>query len=116
MFLLRTSQVRAYQAICLVFLVCFFSHLAEAMDISALQTALSLARENMEKAKDEHEANAKAVSKQQQIVEERKKQLTDESNQLDKMQKDTKRAWQQYLEAKQKYEKAQATLDAAWGK
>jgi len=42
--------------------------------------------------------------------------LTDESNQLDKMQKDTKRAWQQYLEAKQKYEKAQATLDAAWGK
>jgi len=32
------------------------------------------------------------------------------------MQKDKKLAWEQYLAAKQKYEKAQSTLNAAWGK
>jgi len=81
-----------------------------------LQTALALAREGMEKAKDKHEADTQAVIQQQRIVAERKKQLADESKQLDKMQKDTKRDWEQYLEAKQKYEKAQSAFDAAWGK
>ena len=107
---------RVHQAICIISLACIFSHLAEAKDINTLQTALALAREGMEKAKDKHEADAQAAIQQQRIVAERKKQLADESKQLDKMQKDTKRAWEQYLEAKQKYEKAQSTLDAAWGK
>ncbi len=110
------SLLRTHQSICIISLVCIFSHLAEAKDISTLQTALTLAREDMEKAKDKHEANAQAVTQQQRIVTERKKQLADESRQLDKMQKDTKRAFEQYLEAKQKYEKTQSILNAAWGK
>jgi len=109
-------RVRAYQAICFVSLVCIFSHLAEAKDISTLQTAVTLAREDMDKAKDQHEADAQAVTQQQQVIAERKKQLAEENSQLNKMQQDTKRAWEQYLEAKQKYDKAQANLDAAWGK
>lgn len=104
------------QSICIISLVCIFPHLAEAKDINTLQTALALAREGMEKAKDKHEADALAVTQQQRIVAERKKQLADESKQLDKMQKDTKRDWEQYLEAKQKYEKAQSAFDAAWGR
>lgn len=70
----------------------------------------------MEKAKDKHDAKAKAVTQQQGVVAERKKQLANESSQLDKMQKDTKQAWEEYLEAQKKYEKAQADLDAAWSK
>lgn len=107
---------RVHPSICIISLICIFSHLAEAKDISTLQTALTLAREDMEKAKDKHEANVQAANQQQRIIAERKKQLADESRQLDQMQKDTKRAWEQYLEAKQKYEKAQSTLNAAWGK
>jgi hypothetical protein len=99
----------------IISLICILSSFAEAKDISTLQTALTLAREDMEKAKDKHEANAQAVAQQQKIVEQRKKQLADESSQLDKMQKDTKQALAQYLEAQQKYKKAQANLDEAWG-
>jgi chromosome segregation ATPase len=96
--------------------MCIFSHLAVAADISTLQTALSLVRENMEKAKDKHDAKTKAVTQQQGIVAERKKQLADESRQLEQMQKETKQAWEEYLDAQKKYEKAQANLDSAWGK
>lgn len=110
------SLLRSYQAICIISLVCVFSHLAEAKDISTLQTALELAREDMGKAKDKHEADVQAVTQQQHVIAERKKQLDDENNQLDKMQKETKQSWAQYLEAKQKFEKAQANLNAAWGK
>lgn len=108
--------LRAHQSVYIISLICIFSHLAEARDISTIQTALTLAREDMEKAKDKHEANVQAVIQQQRTIAERKKQLADESRQLDKMQKDVKQAWAQYLEARQKYEKAQSTFNAAWGK
>ena len=111
MFLLRANQF-----ICIISLVCIASSLVEAKDINTLQTALTLAREDMEKAKYKHESNAQAVTQQQQIIAERKKQLTDEIRQLDQMQKDMKQAWRQYLEAKQKYEKTQSTFNSAWGK
>lgn len=103
------------QSLCIISLICIFSNLAEAKDISTLQTALSLARENMEQAKSKHEADVQSVTQQKQIVEQRKKQLADESSRLDQMQKDAKQAWEQYLEAQRKYEKAQSNLDEAWG-
>lgn len=110
------SLFRVYQAIFIISLVCIFSHLAEATDISTLQTALELARGDMDKAKDKHEADTKAVTQQQHVITEQKQQLADSNSQLDKMQKDTKQDWAQYLEAKQKFDKAQANLNAAWGK
>ena len=110
------SLLRLYQSICIIFLICIFPNLANATDISTLQTALSLGRENMEKAKIEHDAKVKAVTEQQRIVAERKKQLADESSLLEKMQKDAKQAWEEYLNAQKQYEKTQADLDAAWGK
>ena len=110
------SLFRACQTICVISLVCIFSNLAEAKDISTLQTAVALAREDMDKAKNKHEVDAQAVTQQQQVVAERKKQLAEDNRQLDKMQKDTKQALEKYIEAKKKYEKAQANLDAAWGK
>ena len=89
---------------------------AEAKDLSTLQTALSLAHDDMEKAKNNHDTNAQAVAEQQRVVAEKKKQLAAETGQLGKMQQDTKQAWAQYIEAQRKYEKAHADLDAAWGK
>jgi hypothetical protein len=109
------SLLRVGQSVSII-LLCIFSHLAEAKDISTLQTALALAREDMEKAKDKHDASAQAVVQQQRIVAERKKQLADENRQLDKIQKDTKKAFEQYLKAKKKYEKTQSAFDAAWDK
>ena len=110
------SFLRTCQSVLIFSIICIFSHLAEAEDISTLQTALTLALEDMEKAKGKHEANAQAVTQQQQVVAERKKQLADESSQLTKMQKDADLAWEQYLEARKKHEKAQSALNAAWGK
>ena len=103
------------QSFCIISLVCIFSSLAEAKDIGTLQTASSLARENMEQAKLNHETNVQAVTQQQQIVAQLKKRLAEESSRLDQMQKDTKQALEQYLEAQRKYEKAQSNLDEAWG-
>jgi hypothetical protein len=110
------SLLQTCQSICIVLLICVFSSLAEGADISTLQTALSLVREDMEKTKSEHDAQVKAITEQQRIVAERKRQLADESSQLEKMQKNAKKTWEEYLEAQHRYEKAQANLDAAWGK
>ena len=70
----------------------------------------------MEQAKDKHEADVQAISQQQKIIAEHKKQLAEDNRQLGKLQTDTRQAWEQYLVAKKKYDKAQSTLDAAWGK
>ena len=108
-------HLRRIQSFCIISLVCIFSNLAEAKDVTTLQTAASLARENMEQAKLNHETNVQAVTQQQQVVAQLKKRLAEENSLLDKMQKDTKQAQEQYLEAQRKYEKAQASLDEAWG-
>jgi len=110
------SLLKIYQSIFIIFLICIFPYVAEANDISTLQTSLTLAREDMETAKEKHEADVQAVTQQQQVVAERKKQLADDNRQLEKMQTDTRQSWEQYLEAKKKYEKAQSTFDAAWDK
>jgi len=93
-----------------------FSPLVDAKDLSTLQSAVTYAREDMEKAKAAHEANNQEVVRQQQIVEERKKQLAEESKRLEKAKNNTIASQKQYLEAQKKYEKAQSALDDAWGK
>ena len=110
------SVSRIHQIGCIAVLLLAFSHTVEAKDMVTLQTAVSYAWKDMEKAKAEHDASVQTANQQRQIVEERKKQLDEESKRLDDAQKDTARAWKQYLEAKQKYEKAQSDLDKAWGK
>lgn len=105
-----------FWAVCMIALMGVFSSLAEAADVSVLQTALSLARDEMDAAQRKHDASAQAVAQQQKIVARRKAQLAEENRRLEALQKDAKQGDAQYLEAKQKYDKAQANLDAAWRK
>ena len=69
--------------------------MADAKDLSTLQSAVTYARDDMEKAQAAHETNTQSVARQQQVVEERKKQLADESKKLEKMQQDTGRSLKQ---------------------
>lgn len=81
-----------------------------------LQSAVTYAREDMDKAKAEQEASAQAVTQQQRIVDERKKQLTAETTLLEKAQKNALQSQQKLLDTQKKYEKAQSVLDEAWRK
>lgn len=90
--------------------------MVEAKDLSALQSAVTYAREDMEKAQAEQAANTQAVTQQQRIVDERKKQLAAETLLLEKAQKDTLLSQKKYLDAQKQYEKAQSILDEAWRK
>lgn len=107
-------QIR--QVGCIIFLAFIFSCVAEAKDLAILQSAVTYAREDMEKTKAKHEANERVVTQQKRIVDERKKQLADESKRLDKAQQDAILSEKQYLDAQKKYEAAQSTLDQAWSK
>ena len=106
--------LRIYQISCIIPLIFAFAHITEAKDLSVLQSAATYAREDMEKAKAEQDANAQAVTQQQSIVEERKKQLAAEIKLLEKAQKNTLLFQKKHLDALKKYEKAQSTLDEAW--
>lgn len=110
------SALRMHQVGCIIFLAFIFSNAAEAKDLATLQSALTYAREDMEKAKAKHEANERTISQQKRIVDERKKQLADESRRLDKAQQDAVLSKKQYLDTQKKYEKAQSALDEAWNK
>lgn len=99
-----------------VFAGFIFSPSVDARDLSVLQAAVTYAREDMEKAKAAHEANNQEVVRQQRIIEELKKQLTEESKRLEKTKNNTIASQKLYLEAQKKYEKAQSVLDDAWGK
>lgn len=93
-----------------------FPALADARDLSVLQSAVTYARNDMEKAKAAHETNTQEVARQQQIVEAQKKQLAEETKRLEKAKNNTIASRKLYLETKKKYEKAQSTLDEAWNK
>jgi hypothetical protein len=108
--------LRIHQLGCIISLVFALAPMAEAKDLSVLQSAVTYAREDMEKAKAEQEANALAVTQQQRIVDERKKQLAAETRLLEKAQKDTQLSRAKHLDAQKKYEKSRSTLDEAWGK
>lgn len=99
-----------------VFAGFIFPALADARDLSVLQSAVTYARDDMEKAKAAHEANTQEVVRQQQIVEAQKKQLAEESKRLEKAKNNTVASQKLYLETKKKYEKAQSILDEAWNK
>ncbi|MDD2913901.1 MAG: hypothetical protein PHP70_01140 [Gallionella sp.] len=99
-----------------IFAGAVFSHLAEARDLSVLQSGVTYARDDMEKAQAAHEANIQEVARQQKIVEEHKKQLDEENKRLGKAKNNTVASQKFYLDAKKKYEKAQSLLDDAWGK
>ncbi len=99
-----------------VFAGFIFPASADARDLSVLQSAVTYARDDMEKAKAAHEANTREVTRQQQIVEAQKKQLAEENKQLEKAKNNTIASQKLYLETKKKYEKAQSTLDEAWNK
>lgn len=110
------SALQIRQIGCIIFLAFILSNMAEARDFAILQSAVTYAREDMEKAKAKHEANERVVTQQKRIVDERKKQLADESKRLDKAQQDAILSEKQYLETQKKYQKAQSTLDQAWNK
>ena len=107
-------QIR--QFVCMVLSIFIYFNMAEARDLSTLQSAVTYAREDVEMAKSKHEANERAVTQQKRIVDERKKQLAGESKRLDKAQQDVILSEKQYLEAQKKYQKAQSALDQAWNK
>ena len=108
------SFLRIHQSVFIFSFLFLIPNFTEAKDISTFQTALKLAQEDMEKAKNKQEASVQAVAHQKQVVEEQKKQLAEGNKLLEQMQSDNKHASEQYLEAKQKYEKAQANFKAAW--
>ncbi|MDX8399216.1 MAG: hypothetical protein R8K20_03095 [Gallionellaceae bacterium] len=107
--------LRSYQACCLFTLLCIFSHFAEARDVSTLQTALGLARSEMDVLKRKHDADVQSVNQRQQNIVELKRQLTESNKQLAIKQRDSKLTHDRYLKAKQKADKLQAELDRVWG-
>lgn len=112
----KIKQASLFLFIAGVFTGFIFPTLADARDLSVLQSAVTYARDDMEKAKTTHETNTQEVVRQQQIVEAQKKQLAEESKRLEKAKNNTVASQKLYLEAKKKYEKAQSTLDEAWNK
>jgi len=112
----KIKQLNLFLPAAMVFVGFIFSPLADARDLSVLQTAVTYARDDMEKAKVAHETDNKEVARQQQIVENLKKQLAEESKRLEKAKNNTIVSRKLYLEAQNKYEKAQSALDDAWGK
>ena len=110
------SALHIRQVGCIIFSIFIFLNMAEAKDLAILQSAVTYAREDMEKAKVKHEDNKRVATQQKRIVDERKKQLADESKRLDKAQQDVILSEKQYLDAQKKYQKAQSTLDQAWNK
>lgn len=87
----------------------FMAGNARSDDLSALQTAVHIAQDEMEKALKERDADIRRVAKGEKDLEELKSQL----------EADRKRASQsasRYLESRKKHDQAQAALDKAWKK
>ena len=94
--------------------VSFFPHLVESKDMSTLQTALTLAQEEVDKAKEQHEASEQAVVHQKQIVEDQAKQLAESNKLLDNLKMEDNEAAAHYVLAKKQYEKVQSAFKEAW--
>ena len=108
--------IKFWEFTCFAAAAIFLAAPVYATDLATLQSAVTYARDNMEKAKAAHQADAQEVQRQQQIVADKKKELEEQTMQLNEAQKNTEQALQQYQLAKAKYEKAQSALDAAWNK
>ena len=81
--------------------------LAQSGDLSALQTAAHITRDEMRNAEEERDADAKRVSAAEKELEQQKKQL-------ETARKKASQSENRYLESKKKYDKAQTALDQAW--
>jgi hypothetical protein len=88
-------------------LVLFMIPAAQAKDLSALQTAVEVAREQMQSAEADYKADAQHVAAS-------KKNLEDAQKQLAQSQHKAAESLQRYQEAKGRYQRAQTTLDNAW--
>lgn len=80
---------------------------ASARELSALQTAVEISRQDMEKAQAEYNADAQRVAASKKNLEQAKQRLAAD-------QKKAGASQQRYKEAKTRYERAQNTLDNAW--
>ena len=81
--------------------------LAQAKDLSALQTAVHIAQDDMRNAKEERDTDAQRVSAAEKELEQQKKQL-------EAVRKKASQSEKHYLESRKKYGEAQTALDQAW--
>lgn len=79
----------------------------QAKDVSVQQTGYNSAMQKMEKAEEVYKADAQTVIETEKFIERKKLQLAEE-------QKKAELSRKSYLEAKEKFEQAQAALDKAW--
>ena len=83
--------------------------MAQAKDLSAMQTAAEIAHDNMERARAEYDAD-------QQRVAASKKNLEQAQQQLAAAEKKAAASQAKYQQAKAGYQRAQNALDSAWKK
>ena len=93
----------------LILILCLFgtASLAQAKDLSALQTALQIAQDELENAKAERDADANRLS----AVEKEWERI---SKLLESERKKASQSESRYQESRKKHDKAQAALDQAW--
>ena len=80
---------------------------AQARDLSALQTAVEVSRQEMKGAEADYNADVQQVAARKKNLEDARKQLADAQDKAGQSRK-------RYQEAKARYERAQSTLDNAW--
>ncbi|MBI5659845.1 MAG: hypothetical protein HZC43_09945 [Nitrosomonadales bacterium] len=80
---------------------------AWSADLSALQTAVHLAQDEMESARKERDADARRVAADE-------KELERQRAQLEADRKKAAHSSSRHLDSKRKYEKAQSALEKAW--
>ncbi|MBY0575604.1 MAG: hypothetical protein K2P67_03285 [Gallionellaceae bacterium] len=91
----------------LAFLMFGVQPLAQARDLSTLQTALRIAQDEMKAAEAERDADVQHVAATEKEIEQLKKQLKAGREKATRSEK-------RYVESKKQHDKAQAALDQAW--
>jgi len=98
-------MLKTYLAAALLALL--MAPVAQARDLSALQTAVEVSRDQMRRAEVDYKADAEHVAASKKNLEDAQKQLAHDRQRATESLK-------KYQEAKARYERAQATLDKAW--
>jgi predicted Holliday junction resolvase-like endonuclease len=81
--------------------------MAEERDVSLLQTALRISREEMERAKVQRDEEAQRLADAERALEEQKKKVEAERKAAAESEK-------RYDESKQRFDHAQQAMDRAW--
>ncbi|MEW6312810.1 MAG: hypothetical protein AB1513_02000 [Pseudomonadota bacterium] len=89
-------------------------HPAMAKDISALQTGVENARQEMEQAKADYDNSNEQIARTQRNVEEQKQKLEEAKREWEEAKKNAAETKRAYQAARAKYEKAHSALKAAW--